>query len=118
MLNFVPAGQKVYFPNFVFTLLRTHKHIKNQVAFKCSPILTKFDIQQYLQKLYGLKILDIRTFTYPMKQRRAGYLIEKEPAWKKVFVTLDHDFRPPEYKAPNMDLQAAKAPADEHPSTK
>ena len=104
MFNIVAAGQKVYFPNFVFTLLRTDRHTKNQVAFKCSTILTKFDIHQYLTKLYGLKILDVRTFTYPMKKRRSGHVIETEAAWKKVYVTLDHDFTFPEYKPPNMEL--------------
>jgi large subunit ribosomal protein L23 len=98
MLNFLPKGQKVYFPRFVFTLLRTERKNRNEVVFRCSPILNKFDIQQYLQKLYGLKILNIETITYPAKQTRTGNLIERQPAWKKAFVTLDHDFEFPVHK--------------------
>jgi ribosomal protein L23 len=99
-MNFVPGGQKVYFPRFVLTLLRPEKHVPHQVIFKCSTVLNKFDLHQYLSGVYGLRVLDIRTVTFPMKQRRTGTMITRSPAWKKVYVTLDHDFPFPKYTPP------------------
>ena len=99
-LHFQPGGQKVYFPRFVFTLLRTERRVKNQVVFKCPSVLNKFDIQQYLEKLYGLRVLQVNTMNYAPRRVRTGTLIEKIPGWKKAFVTIDHDFSFPEYKPP------------------
>ena len=94
----VPTN-RVYFPNFVFTLLRPVKRAPNEVAFKVNKILTKYDIKNFLEKAYGLKVLAVSTVNFLGRQKRIGrgYIIK--PAWKKAIVTIDHEFiHPPPKK--------------------
>ena len=43
-------------------LHRVEKELpKNQVAFKCAPHLTRPEIAQYLRKVYGLGVQEVRT---------------------------------------------------------
>lgn len=69
----VPAGPKVWFPNFVFTMVRSGKErAKNEVVFRVPRVLNKLDIRQYLEGLYGVQVLGIRTVNFLSKSVRQG----------------------------------------------
>ncbi|KAJ1547213.1 hypothetical protein HK096_003978, partial [Nowakowskiella sp. JEL0078] len=93
-----PAGSKLWFPNFVFRLVRSNLP-PHQAMFKVPPQLTKVDIKAYLKDVYKVSVTDVRTMNYlpqpstgPFKKRVAGY--------KKAVVSLTSDFifppQPPE----------------------
>lgn len=68
-----PQGPKVYFPNLVFTLVRSGKaRQSNEVVFRVPRFLNKLDIKQYLEKLYGVSVADVRTFNFLPKSTRQG----------------------------------------------
>ena len=79
---------KVYFPNFVFTLIRSGKRRDpNQAIFRVPSILTKIDITQYLSKIYNLNVTDVHTVNFvarESKARRRYY-----PAYKNAIVTYN-----------------------------
>ena len=86
---------KVYFPNFVFTLIRSGKRRDpNQAVFRVPSMLTKLDITQYLSKLYNLTITDVHTVNFisrESKARRRYY-----PAYKNAIVT----YKGPSFRFP------------------
>ncbi len=88
---------KLYFPNFIFTLIRSGRfRDPNQAVFRVPNILTKPDIKQYLTKLYGLTVTHIHTVNFmarDSKARRRHY-----PAYKNAIVT---------YKGPIFQFPAA-----------
>lgn len=59
----------------------THKQPPNVVQFQCSMEMTKHDIKNYLEKIYDVKTVDIRTRIALGKTRRdpgKGYVIKDE----------------------------------------
>jgi ribosomal protein L23 len=87
------AGTKHYFPNFTFKLLRSNLPPHQQV-FHCPSYLNKLDITQFLTKVYGLNVLDVRTANYLAKEKKVfrGRKQNNIPAFKRAIVTLDEDF--------------------------
>ncbi|KAI8826735.1 uncharacterized protein EV422DRAFT_8209 [Fimicolochytrium jonesii] len=108
-------GQKLFFPNVVFRLLRSNLP-PQQAVFRCPPHLNKIDIKNILTDLYDLRITDVRTMNYLgrlHKNRRREQV--RAAAYKKIIVTMEDDFvfpPPPETKAgPNTPgSQAAEMP--------
>lgn len=69
----IPRGPKVYFPSFVFTLIRSGKaRASNEAVFRVPIFLNKLDIKQYLERLYGLRVADVQTFIFLPKVTRRG----------------------------------------------
>ena len=63
---------KVYFPNFVFTLIRSGKRRDpNQAVFRVPSVLTKIDITDYLSKLYNLNVTDVHTVNFVARESKA-----------------------------------------------
>lgn len=101
----IPLGPKLYFPNFVFTLVRSGKErTPNTAVFRVPRILNKLDIKQYLEGLYGLKVNSIRTTNFLSKTTRQGkrYIPNK----KNAVVKLAEPFKYPE----PTDLSLLKYP--------
>lgn len=105
---------RIFLPNFWMKLVRpSHKQPKNvtQVIFffkftmknfifcnsfcyvsqfLCSTEMTKHDIRNYLEKIYGVKCIDVRTRNVLgkfSKEPAAGY-IKKEDDYKLAYVVL------------------------------
>ncbi|CAH1125949.1 unnamed protein product [Ceutorhynchus assimilis] len=82
---------RVFLPNFWMKLIRTtEKQPKNIVQFSCSMQMTQFDIKNYLEKIYNVKTVDIRTRIALGKTRKDpgnGYVIKEDDA-KYAYVTL------------------------------
>ena len=82
---------RVFLPNFWLKLVRpTHEQPPNVVQFACSMEMTKYDIQNYLEKIYNIKVIDVRTRIALGETRRVpvkGYIV-KDDDTKYAYVTL------------------------------
>jgi large subunit ribosomal protein L23 len=67
------------------TLLR---EIKNAVAFEVDRRANKKQIQDAVEKLFKVKVVDVRTINIPGKPKRRGLVVGRRPGWKKAIVTL------------------------------
>ncbi|KAJ8912882.1 hypothetical protein NQ315_011205 [Exocentrus adspersus] len=82
---------RVFLPNFWLKLVRPpHEQPPNVVVFSCSMEMTTFDIRNYLEKIYNIKTVDIRTRIHMTKTRKdpgKGYVV-KDDDIKYAYVTL------------------------------
>ncbi|XP_072938311.1 large ribosomal subunit protein uL23m [Epargyreus clarus] len=82
---------RVFLPNFWMKLLRPYpKQLPNVVHFECSIEMTKFDIKNYLEKIYNVPVADVRTRILLGKFRKEigkGYVM-KDDDIKIAYVTL------------------------------
>lgn len=82
---------RIFLPNFWMKLIRPpHNQPENVVTFACSMEMTKLDVQNYLEKIYKVPVVDVRTRidmgkTY--KEPGRGYVIKKDDT-KIAYVTL------------------------------
>lgn len=107
---------RVYFPNFIFTLIRSGKRRDpNQVVFRVPAILTKIDIREYLTKVYQLAVTNIHTVNFI--SREVATRRRHIPAYKNAIVT----YRGPAFvhppapdaallKNPRPDMRPVKYP--------
>lgn len=85
---------KVYFPNFIFTLVRSGKRRDpNQAVFRVPSMLTKLDISQYLSKIYNLNVTDVHTVNFVARESKARR--RYVPSYKNAIVT---------YKGPTFSI--------------
>ncbi|CAG9857870.1 unnamed protein product [Phyllotreta striolata] len=82
---------RVFLPNFWMKLVRpVIKQPPNVVQFSCSMEMTKHDIKNYLEKIYNVKCVDVRTRIHMPKTRLEptfGYVIKDDDV-KYAYVTL------------------------------
>lgn len=82
---------RVFLPNFWLKLVRpAHPQPQNIVQFKCSMEMTKYDIENYLKKIYNLPVVDVRTRIDMGPTKRdpvKGYVIKEEDS-KLAYVTM------------------------------
>ncbi|KAJ8718574.1 hypothetical protein PYW08_002811 [Mythimna loreyi] len=87
---------RVFLPNFWMKLVRPEpKQLPNIVQFHCSMEMTKFDIKNYLEKIYNIPVVDVRTRIALGKFRRdvgKGYVI-KDDDIKSAYVVLPKDMK-------------------------
>lgn len=51
---------RVFLPNFWMKCIKpTHNLLPNQVQFIVSPQMTRFDVQQYLEKIYNVSVVNV-----------------------------------------------------------
>jgi len=60
----------------------------NQVVFRVAKDANKIDIRMAVEKLFGVKVVAVKTFRTPSRWRRVGQNIGKRPSWKKAIVRL------------------------------
>lgn len=82
---------RVFLPNFWLKLVRpTHNQPENVVQFACSMEMTKYDVKHYLEKIYNIPIMEVRTRIDmgPTKRDQViGYVTKAEDT-KYAYVTL------------------------------
>jgi large subunit ribosomal protein L23 len=61
----------------------------NAYAFEVNPRANKAQIKQAVEKIYNVKVHEVRTANRAGKPRRAGMRWGKTKAWKKAVVVLD-----------------------------
>lgn len=61
---------------------------QNQVLFEVHTKANKQQIREAVEKIYGVKVLKVRTAILPGKVKRRGGSVGKLSSWKKAFVSL------------------------------
>jgi large subunit ribosomal protein L23 len=68
------------------------KEAKNRYVFRVDRRATKREIKEAVEKLFHVKVLDVRTAVYGGKRtvamNRAGRFAGMRATWKKAYVTL------------------------------
>ena len=65
---------------------------KNAYSFEVNKKANKVQIRGAIEKLYNVKVTDVRTANIKGKPRRRGRNIGVTKSWKKAVVFLDPDF--------------------------
>ncbi|CAH1113518.1 unnamed protein product [Psylliodes chrysocephalus] len=105
---------RVFLPNFWMKLVRpTHKIPSNVVQFACSMEMTKFDVKNYMEKIYNVKCVDVRTRIHMPKTRRevtAGYVIKDDDV-KYAYVIMPKGV---EFKFPDLFEESKEKEDEDH----
>ena len=64
------------------------KEQNNQVTFEVDPNANRIEIQRAVEKIFNVKVSDIRTMHVRGKIKRRGRILGKRRSWKKAVVTL------------------------------
>ena len=60
----------------------------NQYLFEVDPRVNKIEIEKAVEKLFKVKVVDVRTLNVLGKKKRVGRLQGKKSDWKKAIVTV------------------------------
>jgi large subunit ribosomal protein L23 len=63
----------------------------NAYAFEVAPAANKAQVRQAIEKIYDVRVMDVRTATRKGKPRRAGGTMSRTKHWKKAVVVLHPD---------------------------
>jgi large subunit ribosomal protein L23 len=61
---------------------------KNIVCFEVARHANKIQIKEAVEKMFGVKVLEVTTANVHGKNRRVGKSLGKKPDWKKAYVKL------------------------------
>ncbi|MCX8084337.1 MAG: 50S ribosomal protein L23 [Calditerrivibrio sp.] len=67
------------------------KEKQNQVVFEVDPRANKIQIKEAVEKLFNVKVKDVRTMSVKGKVKRFGMVVGKRDDWKKAIVVLEKD---------------------------
>jgi large subunit ribosomal protein L23 len=67
------------------------------LCFEVAPLATKTEVKQAVEKLFKVKVAEVRTATFDGKLRRKGRFAGYRSDWKKAFVVLKAGEKVPEY---------------------
>jgi len=86
---------RVFLPNFWMKLVKPQirNEPKNKVQFEVSMGMSQFDVKNYLEKIYNVPVVHVRTYIQQGRFKRVpgkGYIV-KEDDYKVAFVTLPKD---------------------------
>ncbi|MBY0469686.1 50S ribosomal protein L23 [bacterium] len=62
--------------------------VGGKYAFEVDIKANKFEIKDAVQKMFNVKVREVRTMIVHGKMKRAGQFMAKRPNWKKALVTL------------------------------
>jgi large subunit ribosomal protein L23 len=65
---------------------------KNAYSFEVNKNANKIQIRNAVEKLYNVKVKDVRTANYMGKPRRRGRDFGRTASWKKAIVVLGDDY--------------------------
>jgi large subunit ribosomal protein L23 len=72
----------------------THQQAtRNSYAFQVHKEANKHQIKDAVEKLYNVKVADVRTMVRKGKPRRSRFKIGTTPDWKRAVVVLAEDSR-------------------------
>ena len=64
------------------------KDERNVVTFMVRPDANKVEIRDAVERVFNVKVRDVRTAVYPGKRKRMGRHQGRRPDWKKAVVQL------------------------------
>jgi large subunit ribosomal protein L23 len=72
----------------------THQQAtRNAYSFQVNPKANKQQIREAVEKIYSVKVADVRTLNRKGKPRRSRYKMTTTSAWKRAVVVLDENSR-------------------------
>ncbi len=72
----------------------THQQTtRNAYAFEVTQHANKVQIRNAVERLYDVKVIDVRTMTRKGKPRRSRAAMTKTSDWKRAIVVLDENSR-------------------------
>jgi large subunit ribosomal protein L23 len=60
----------------------------NRYVFKVQPRASKFQIKDAVEKMFDVKVVNVRTSVTAGKVKRAGKALSKSASWKKAYVKI------------------------------
>jgi large subunit ribosomal protein L23 len=75
----------------------TKKDAERTLCFEVAPDANKTEIKQAIQKLFGVKVEEVRTVNNVGKLRRRGMKTGYASDWKKAYVRLKAGEKIPEF---------------------
>ena len=95
---------RIFLPNFWMKLVKESKDIKtppNHLKFIVSNQMTKYDVKQYLEKIYKIPVMTVNTKIYGGLTWQNNYAklskvpgkLYKDDDYKLAYVTLPKDFQ-------------------------
>ena len=73
------------------------KEAERTLCFEVDPRANKVEIRSAVERLFKVKVEDVRTSNYPGKLRRRGKFAGYRPDWKKAYVKLKDGEKIPEF---------------------
>jgi large subunit ribosomal protein L23 len=70
---------------------------ENTLCFEVAPAANKTQIKAAVEKIFKLKVAEVRTVNTAGKLRRRGRFAGYRPDWKKAYVRLEPGQKVPEY---------------------
>lgn len=64
------------------------RDVDNKVVFEVSPEANKVQIRQAVEKLFNVRVLEVKTLRMPSKPKRMGRIQGRRAGWKKAVVKL------------------------------
>ena len=64
------------------------KELKNRYVFRVGRNANKREIKEAVEKMFNVKVKDVRTMNVPPKPKRRGWTRGTKPGWKKAIVQL------------------------------
>ena len=65
---------------------------KGAYSFEVNRRANKAQLKNVVEKIYGVKVLKVRTANHRGKYRRKGRNFGRTPSWKKAVVFLESDY--------------------------
>ena len=75
----------------------TKKETEHTLTFEVHPDANKVQVRQAIEKIFKVKVADVRTLNNEGKLRRRGRFAGYRSDWKKVYVKLQAGEKMPEY---------------------
>ena len=73
------------------------KEWSQTICFEVSPSANKIEIARAVQKLFGVKVAQVRVANREGKFKRMGRFVGRRKAWKKAYVRLAPGEKPIEF---------------------
>jgi large subunit ribosomal protein L23 len=67
------------------------KEGSNTICFEVARSANKIEVRRAIEKLFGVKVLDVRVANRQGKWKRMGRFVGQRKAWKKAYVRLAPD---------------------------
>ena len=67
------------------------KEASNTVCFEVARSANKIEVKRAVEKLFGVKVLDVRVANREGKWKRMGRFVGQRKAWKMAYVRLAPD---------------------------
>jgi large subunit ribosomal protein L23 len=67
------------------------KERSNTICFEVARSANKIEVRRAIEKLFGVKVLDVRVANRQGKWKRMGRFVGQRKAWKKAYVRLAPD---------------------------